>query len=451
MGTSNIRRTKAALRRLPHIAASRFRRWRENPLPSIVLAIAIALTAIFTAAQLHANSYRFGLQIRKFSPDGERQFNKFLSQAKRLPDLYFNKDGDIYVETFDNLIKLDKDGNELWSQIVNLYHLKTDRKNNVYYDTFNDYLAKADADGFIIWKYFLDEKIWVENIFLNKNDQPLLFASVFRYAGSYEKIGHSIIQFDENGSPQWEYFFSFQEISYEDAGYAYFDQDNNLLLLPIDGSITDNKLYKFAPDGELLWQRDIDFPIQRAVANDIDIIYLAGNDLLTAVDMEGALLWQISLPTFYSGAYQDDYGMSVDSAGNLMLATSQAFPDQELQISFTKISPDGEIVWSLSFNNDSASCGSPPSAAFDVAGNATIHFLGCPNEADRVNWHIYKISPDGELLSERQFRIDLLTNENGVAIDPKNNLYISNRVYGYSEDKMSLTCGCGPNEENEDL
>ncbi|HPQ70195.1 MAG TPA: hypothetical protein PKW95_13795 [bacterium] len=449
MGRSNIRRTKAALGRLSRIAVSRCRRWRKNPLPSIILAMAIVLTAIFTTAQLYANSYRFGLQIRKYSPDGERQFNKFLSQGKLLPGLYFNNHEEIYVRSSEYLIKLDQYGNELWSQMPHLSYLKMDRKYNFYYDSVKDYFAKADADGFIIWKYYYNGMLWVDNFFINRNDQPLIIAYIHDPPNSYNDSGVTIIQLDDEGRPQWEYYFSTEEFTYWDTIYTIFDQDNNLLLLPIDGSTTDNKLYKFAPDGELLWQRDIDFPIQRAVAHDIGIIYLAGDDLLTAVDMEGSMLWQISLPTFYSGAYQDDYGMYVDSAGNLMLATSQAFPDQELQINFTKVSPDGEIVWSLPFNNNSASCDSHPSAAFDYAGNAIIHIVGCSDSS--IKWRIYKVSPDGELLSEQQFRIDLLTKENDIVVDPKNNLYISNRVYGYSEDKTSLTCGCGANEENEDL
>ncbi len=134
------------------------------------------------------------------------------------------------------------------------------------------------------------------------------------------------------------------------------DPDGNLIVTggSSGGGIHFSRLFKYGPDGNLIWEKIVTSRINKLALDQLGNIYLAGGSeaevmILSKYDSQGNLKWEYSSagPTGLGGFFRD---IAIDPSGNVAVAGSYIVSGDEFGAIIgaltMKFDPQGALLWS---------------------------------------------------------------------------------------------------------
>ncbi|MCC6398665.1 MAG: T9SS type A sorting domain-containing protein [Bacteroidetes bacterium] len=121
-----------------------------------------------------------------------------------------------------------------------------------------------------------------------------------------------------------------------------------------------------------------------------------------------------------SGQWDYGYDVAIDNAGNVIMASSALIADDRRELTITKHSPTGELLWDASFSSVDSSHGSLYRIGLDSAGNVFLAAI------DVTRLILLKYSNAGELIDSISFGDDSTIYDVGdVLVAPDGSCYVS--------------------------
>jgi len=327
----------------------------------------------------------------KYSPDGTLLWAKTYTGSAAGLDygyaLTLDQDGNVYVGGFGNgaslltydlfVLKYDSDGNEVWTQrwtspIQNYsayaYSIAVDSQQNVYVTGF-------ESDGFADGRFIT-------------------------------------LKYDSGGILQWAKDYNGSPTQIDYANHIVVDDAGNSYITGWSGganNLHDITTIKYGPDGDELW-------VKR-----------------------------------YNGSADDnDYGyrLALNSSGNVYVAGQSVETGSDNDITTIKYSPDGNELWIRHYNGPANGYDAGQAIAVDAEGNAYV--TGNHTTAGGLDCATLKYSPNGELLWTASFDgpdngADVLFT---IALDDSANAYVGGFVSsGGAIDIVTIKYDSAGNEQ----
>jgi len=382
------------------------------------------------------------------------------------------------------ILKYDAAGNLLWvynndSTTDIMEDMVMDNEGNIYYTGYrwavatsewNLLTVKVNISGDEVWSSTYDGNGfglgWDYGMALTLDAEGNVYTVGYGAAVSYNGYDFEIVKYNNDGTQQWEanwhnpvdsdlssnYFNEAYRVKVDDqgnlfvSGYTFNGVDDELTLL------------KFNTDGNLLWTKSYDtkanWPeiwdnrnFMKIDAN--DNIYMAGevrdsthgcDILLLKYDSTGALLWSKAWNStgndsdYVSGDFYDEEGLAFDNTGNIFVSGTITNPNTEFRedIVTLKYNPDGDLIWTNTFNGIGNDEDRPYSIATDNLGNVYV----CGESANShgigtMDYITFKLDGGtGTQVWKKTFNgaADFYDEAHSIFVDPQNNVYVT----GYS-------------------
>ena len=157
------------------------------------------------------------------------------------------------------------------------------------------------------------------------------------------------------------------------------DPDGNLVIIggSSGGGVLFNRLFKYDPDGNLIWEKIVNSQSNLLALDQLGNIYLAGGSeadelILSKYDSQGSLKWEYSFigPTGLGGHFWD---LAIDPSGNVAVAGSYIVSGDEFDAIIgaltMKFDPQGVLLWSQVTGTTQDDWGGAEKIATDRGGN----------------------------------------------------------------------------------
>lgn len=177
-------------------------------------------------------------------------------------------------------------------------------------------------------------------------------------------------------------------------------------------------LYKINKDGNVIWHQEIKGDLPRKIMFDKNsniLVGTHGDGKIFKYDPDGVLLWSFELESLFTD-------MKVDGNNNILVSGYFGYLT-------TKITSEGKVVWRSQFNSpedlrDYATC-----LCLDKDNN--IYVTGSSN--DMVNngiCYTIKYSPEGEMLWKHRFddTTGMFEDPRNIYLDDSNNVFICGQI-----------------------
>lgn len=322
----------------------------------------------------------------KYTGDGDTVWTRQYSSSPNGSDYGYaiavNQDGNVYVTgqsvhsggIFDLVtIKYDTDGDSLWVRSwigqTNFssygYSIAVDNPGNVYVTGFT-------SDGLTSGEFIT-------------------------------------VKYDADGNEQWAKTYKGPGTSIDYSNCVAVDQTGNVYITGWSGgenNLHDITTIKYNPDGDSLWVRrydgsahDNDYAYWLAVDPDGNVI-VTGQSVETGSDNDattikyspdGNLIW-IKHYNGPANGYDAAQSLAVDDSGNVYI-TGNHTTATGLNCMTMKYSPDGDSLWTKTFNGPGSGGDVLISIALDDSSNAFV--TGFVSSAGTSDFITIKYSPDG--------------------------------------------------------
>jgi hypothetical protein len=208
------------------------------------------------------------------------------------------------------------------------------------------------------------------------------------------------------------------------------------------GTSADFLTIKYGPDGRTLWTRNYNSPedyYDYATAMAVDAqgnVYVTGYSVKTwdkqspastifvtlKYDTDGELLWERHYDGPIEGGRDIPVAMALDPQGNVLVTGESGKVDVEFASATVKYSPDGLELWVRRFQKGYDSSAS--AIAADAQGNVYITG-GLSGSGFHGDFFTVKYSPVGEELWWRRYKGGNAGGANALALDGQGNVYVS--------------------------
>jgi uncharacterized delta-60 repeat protein len=332
------------------------------------------------------------------------------------------------VFTDFTVAKFDRGGTLLWQQNLNgtangfdlAFSVAVDNQGNVVAagvtqntntGAFADFtVAKFARDGTLLWQQNLNGTV------ANSVNRALSVAVDNQgnvvAAGETQNTGTSldftVAKFARDGTLLWQQNLNGTANGSDRASSVAVDNQGNVIAAGLTeniGTSLDFTVAKFARDGTLLWQQNLN-----GTANGNDVVFSPGSvavdnqgnviaagitentgtsfDFTVAkFDRDGALLWQQNLNGIAPNSSDEAFSVAVDHQGNVVAAGHTG-----ADLTVAKFDRDGTLLWEQNLNGGSAS-----SVTVDNQGNVVVAGE-TQNTGTSLDFTVAKFARDGTLL-----------------------------------------------------
>ncbi len=264
--------------------------------------------------------------LYKLNPDGSLLW-KYKASERSYYAPSISSDGIVYFITYPGkLYAVTSDGNLLWTFQVDdqiRSHVAIDSDGTLYFGCDDEYLYAINADGSLKWKFKAISGI--------RSSPSIGFNGKIYFCASQE----TVYALNKDGSLYW---------SYKIGGFI-----STAPAIAADGSIiistgynSVSKVASFTPDGELLWNRQVDGStgdIGSPVIDKDGAIYLyADDDYFHALNADGGFRWSFKTPRMsWSTA-------AIGADGTIYFGSRDMF--------LYALNPNGSLKWKYKAEND---------------------------------------------------------------------------------------------------
>jgi uncharacterized delta-60 repeat protein len=219
------------------------------------------------------------------------------------------------------------------------------------------------------------------------------------------------------GALLWQHSLNGTANSRDQASSMAVDTLGNVIAAGVlfnTGTSADFMVAKFAPDGALLWQRTIDGTANSGdqaysvAVDNRDNVVAAGFTFNSGTSRDftvakfapdGTLLWQQNVNGTANGN-EEALSVAVDTLGNVVAAGFTTNADSGEDFTVVKFAPDGALLWQRTANGTANRGDEAWSVAADTLGNVVA--AGYTTNADTgQDFAVAKFAADGTLLWQR--------------------------------------------------
>ena len=431
--------------------------------------------SVFVGGTTRSEDTNDDYAIIKYAPDGTMVFTTLfdgITSTDILTSIALDPAGLVYAtgvsQHYDGFIdyftfKLDSAGAEAWSNRFGLpgsdegdswaADIVVDTLNNVtvtgvsYIDVYGfDYVTvQYDSSGTQSWvsRYSstMNNGYDEATCAVLDHENNVIIAGLTASADGTDDI--ATVKYDTSGTELWAHQFAGGEGSDDVAFYLAVDDANSVF---VAGSATTNlnlenySVIEYSSDGTLVWEEQYDGPgnsqdIARMMATDGQSnIYIAGvivspesgSDIsLIKYDTTGVLEWSI---VFNGADNRDDIPNDIitDPSGNVIITGYTETVSNDRDAITFMYSPDGDLVWSTTYNGPGSNSDGGNALAVDMNGH--IYVAGYSSGVF-TNWDYATIKYDG-LGNEVWVALYIGPNSGSdaasdIALDEDGNVYVT--------------------------
>lgn len=355
--------------------------------------------------------------------------------------LIIDSNGNIYVTGWTGTIQYSPNGESLWFTNHEGYDLAVDEANNFYLTSGWFGTIKYSIDGeslhFAFSGYYAGGALSLDS------------AGNIYVTGSNWDWDYSTIKYSPNGDTLWVRYFNGPRNGEDDALDLKVDKSGNVYVTGVSFDTnylsSDYITIKYAPNGDLLWVShynggakgfNVTSTVTLAVDN-IGNVYVSGGSsgIGTLFDYttikyspDGDTLWVKT----YNGPIDGNDGanaLAVDDSSNVYVTGISRGVSTSDDLVTIKYSANGDELWVKRFDGGNGWDGGKD-LVLDKQGN--IYVTGYSRSLTNEDFITLKYAPNGDILWQMRYNGPVDSNDiaNAIAIDDSNNIYVTGRSIG---------------------